>query len=78
MTGRELFYNKHTVIEFVAYAQTHEEHNNSMGSKTLGAICLGPTGNSQGSHYFMSLTSGSRITRRVWTELPMPMDVINR
>ena len=26
----------------------------------------------------MSLTSGSRITRHQWTELPMPKDVINR
>ena len=26
----------------------------------------------------MSLTSGSRITRHRWTELPMPKDVINR
>eukprot|EP00957_Ditylum_brightwellii_P012145 917342-Ditylum_brightwellii.AAC.1 len=26
----------------------------------------------------MSLTSGSRVKRRVWTELPMPSDVISR
>ena len=58
MTGRELTYSKHAVIEFGKYVQTHEEHNNSMSSQTLGAICLGPTGNSQGGHWFMSLTSG--------------------
>ena len=49
-----------------------------MTHRTLGAICLGPNGNRQGGHYFMSLTSGSRITRHRWTELPMPKDVINR
>eukprot|EP00957_Ditylum_brightwellii_P103916 7917586-Ditylum_brightwellii.AAC.1 len=48
ITGRELSYDKHAVTEFGAYAQTHEEHDNSMGPRTLGAICLGPTGNNQG------------------------------
>eukprot|EP00957_Ditylum_brightwellii_P186984 14240213-Ditylum_brightwellii.AAC.1 len=49
-----------------------------MGPRTLGAVCLGPTGNSQGSHWFMTLNSGAKITRRVWTELPMPARVITR
>eukprot|EP00957_Ditylum_brightwellii_P136990 10446074-Ditylum_brightwellii.AAC.1 len=72
MTGKELTYDKHAVIEFGQYVQTHKEHNNSMGPRTLGAVCLGPTGNSQGSCWFMDINSGAKITRRVWTELPMP------
>ena len=78
LTGRELTYDKHANIEFGTYVQTHEEHDNSMGPRTLGAICLGPTGNAQGSHWFLSLTSGFRTTRRVWTELPLPTNVKDR
>jgi hypothetical protein len=78
MTGKHLDFNKHVQIEFGAYAQTHEEHDNSMQARTVGAICLGPTGNEQGAHYFMCLATGRRLTRNRWTELPMPRDVIAR
>ena len=44
----------------------------------MGAICLGPTGNAQGGHWFFSLTSGSRINHHCWTALPMPQEVILR
>jgi hypothetical protein len=46
--------------------------------RTIGAICLGPSGNEQGGHYFMSLMTGRRILRDRWTELPMPQDAITR
>ena len=44
----------------------------------MGAICLGPTGNAQGGHWFFSLTSGCRIVHHCWTALPMPQEVILR
>lgn len=78
VTGMTVDYNKHCRIEFGAYAQTHEEHSNGMEPRTVGAIALGPTGNSQGGHYFMSLKTGRRLNRTNWTELPMPAKVINR
>ena len=56
--------------------QTHEEHNNEMMERTLGAICLGPTGNQQGSHWFLSLSTGARIVRHRWTRLPLPREAI--
>ena len=59
--GFLLEFNKHVRLEFGAYVQTHEEHNNNMSDRTVGAICLGPTGNIQGGHYFMSLATGERI-----------------
>ena len=43
----------------------------------MGAICLGPTGNAQGGHWFLSLTSGSHIIRHRWTSLPMPQEVFH-
>lgn len=77
-TGRELNYKLHVQLEFGEYIQTHEQHNNKMVDRTMGAICFGPTGNQQGGHWFMSLSTGSRLTRHRWTALPMPIKVIQR
>ena len=76
--GNELSYNLHAQTEFGRYVQTHEQHDNTMAPRTMGAICLGPTGNMQGSHWFMSLTSGAKVKRHRWTELPTPTDAIQR
>ena len=78
LTGRELEYPLHVRLEFGEYVQTHEKHRNRMTDRTLGAICLGPYGNAQGGHYFMCLSTGARITRDRWTDLPMPREVIHR
>jgi hypothetical protein len=48
IAGLQLNYAKHCQLEFGDYAQTHEEHNNSMATRTTGAIALCPTGNEQG------------------------------
>jgi hypothetical protein len=76
ITGKQLDYQKHVCLEFGSYVQTHEEHTNDMRPRTIGAICLGPTGNEQGGHYFMFLATGCRIICNHWTELPMPHDAI--
>ena len=78
LTGRELEYPLHVRLEFGEYVQTHEKNGNRMTDRTLGANCLGPNGNSQGGHYFMCLSTGARITRDRWTDLPMPREVIHR
>ena len=49
-----------------------------MNARTLSAICLGPSGNEQGGHWFLSLSTGKRIHRLKWTDLPSPDDAINR
>ena len=56
--------------------QVHEPHNNSLMPMATGAIALRPSGNSQGRHYFMSLTSRKRLFNHKWTVLPMPAKVI--
>ena len=78
ITGLEADYNKHCKLEFGSYVQTHEEHDNSMKSRTTGAIGLRPTGNSQGGYYFYSLSTARILRRKHWTELPIPDDVIQR
>ena len=47
MTGQTFNFQRHARLELGAYVQMDEEHDNSMGPQTLGAICLGPTGNQQ-------------------------------
>ena len=44
----------------------------------MGAICLSPTGNNQGSHWFMSLATSACITCHHWMCQSMPRDVIQR
>jgi hypothetical protein len=69
-------YNKHCKLEFGEYVQTHEEHDNSLNPRTIGAIALRPTGNLQGSHFFSSLTSGKCIIQDNWTCIPMSNEFI--
>lgn len=69
---------RHCRLPFGTYVQTHEEHDNSMKSRAVGAIALRPTGNAQGAFFFLSLETGKRISRYQWTEAPMPADAIRR
>jgi hypothetical protein len=78
MTGQYSDYILHGQLEFGEYVQIHESHDNSMSTRTTGAIALRPTGNTQGGYYFMSLSSGHRVNRYAWTALPMPGEVIER
>ncbi|GAX19421.1 hypothetical protein FisN_4Lu403 [Fistulifera solaris] len=78
LTGQHLDASKHVRCEFGSYVQTHEKHTSDMQPRTTGAICLGPTGNEQGGHYFLSLSTGERLHRQYWTPMTMPNDVIAR
>ncbi len=66
-------------LPFGAYAQVHDDPQitNNMEPRTTRAINLGPS-NMQGGHKFLSLATGDIITRRKWTELPVPSEVILR
>jgi len=75
--GTTINYDKHCRVPFGTYVQFHKQHNNSMVSHTSGAIALRPSGNAQGSYYFLNLHSGKRIIRNNWTVLLMPNEVIN-
>jgi len=74
--GSKIDFNKHCRLKFGTYIQMHEQHNNSLLPRTAGAIALHPTGNKQGSYYFLSLHTGKRVVRNNWTVLPMPAEVI--
>jgi hypothetical protein len=51
---------------------------NTNEARTVGAIALYPSGNLQGSWYFMSLLTGKVLHRYHWKSLPMSADVIAR
>ncbi|KAL7559815.1 hypothetical protein ACA910_003979 [Epithemia clementina (nom. ined.)] len=78
ITGLDINYSRHCKAEFGDYIQTHEEHDNTMATRTIGALALRPTGNAQGAYYCLSLTTGRVIRQARWTALPMPNEVIDR
>jgi hypothetical protein len=80
MTGTALDYAKHCKLPFGAYAEAHEEYHqtNTMAPRTRGVICLGPTGNFQGSYKMMCHKTGRKLTRKQFQELPMPDSIIKR
>jgi hypothetical protein len=78
MTGQTINHDRHCKYDFGEYVQTHEEHDNTMATRTVGALALRPTGNIQGSFYFLSLDTGRVINQLHATRLPMPNEVIDR
>ena len=78
ITGQTIDFNRHIKHEFGDYVQTHEATDNTMRERTVGAVALRPTGNEQGSYFYLSLSTGKKLNRLRATELPMPQDVIDR
>jgi len=80
MTGTQPNYKSDCRLAFGAYVQAHQEPSpsNSQEACTVSAICLGPSGNIQGSFEFLNLTTSRKIMHRSWNALPKPQEVINR
>ena len=80
MIGRDIYYNIHCKLAFGSYAQVHNDGDphNVPESRTVGAICLGPSDNVQGGYYFMSLDTAQRLHRWRWTPLPAPIEVVKQ
>ena len=78
VTGQRLDFKRHCRFQLGEYVQTHEQHNNSMMSRTVGALALRPTGNAQGGFYFLSLSTGRVLNRLRATALPMPDNVVDQ
>ena len=76
--NRPVDFNAYCKVEFGDYVQTHEEHDNSMATCTVGAIATRPTGNTQGGYNFIRLDTGRRINRHDWTTLPLPSEAIEQ
>ena len=78
MSGHKLDAKMHCKVPFGAYCEVHvnPDITNTMEPRTRWEICLGPTGNMQGSYKFLSLSTGKKVTRRKFTEMPMTDGVI--
>jgi hypothetical protein len=78
--GQRIEYKSMCRLPFGAYVQVHDDRQqtNTMEPRTTGAINLGPSGNIQGAHKFLSLSTGEVIVCRTWTELPVPSEVLLR
>ena len=63
ITGKTLDWKKSCKLHFGDYAQIHEDRNvtNTLEERTTGSICLGSTGNLQGTYNFFSLRSGKKL-----------------
>ena len=77
MTGIPIDYTKHCRCPLLAFVHTHGLSDSTDKPRTVGAICLGPTGNEQGTYTFLNLATGCRIYRTKWTELPTPQYAID-
>ena len=80
LTGRSLDFHKHCKLAPGSYCLVHEEHlpRNSMRERATGAIAIGPTSTLQGAYRFLFLKSGHIITRREWTNMPVPPEAIEK
>jgi hypothetical protein len=65
---------------FGSYCEVHVDPDitNTLDPRTKWAICMGPTGNLQGSYKFLSLANGKKVTRRKFTEMPITESVIKQ
>ncbi len=63
----------HCRAPFGSYCEMHIDPDitNTLEPRTNWAICMGPTGNLQGSYKFLSLATGKKVTRRKFTEMPV-------
>ncbi len=65
---------------FRAYCEVHMDPDitNTTESRTRWGICLGHTGNLQGSYKFMLLSTGKKMKRRKFTEMLITESVIKQ
>ena len=79
MSGEQINY-KHYKLPFGSYCQVHKDTapRNSLAANTQGAISLGSSRNLQGAIRFLNLKTGDVIIQYLYTEVPMPDEVIER
>ena len=74
----KLDHDKHCVITFVSYVQTHDEHDYSLSYFTIGDISVFPTGNEQIDNYYLSLKTGCFTNCSHCTEITITDEAIDR
>lgn len=79
MTGVPFDYNKHCKYKFGVYRQAHKDNSqsNTQVGRSIRSICLGLTGNLQGSYKCLGLCTGKKHTQHKFTPLPMLLTAMN-
>jgi hypothetical protein len=54
------------------------EITKTLGPRTKWVICMGPTGNLQGSYKFLSLATGKKVTQKKFTKMSVTEAVIKQ
>lgn len=78
ITGTTIDAHKPFIPPLGTYVQTHEQNDNTIATRTIGAKALRPTGNAQHGYFICRLLTGQRIVWNSWTEVPMKADVNSR
>ena len=67
-------------MDFGKYAEVHGKLSpiNSMKSRTMKCLGIGPTGNLQVSYKFLDLNTGKKLKKRSWKPKPMSYAIIKR
>jgi hypothetical protein len=78
VTGVTPDFATHCRVPIGAHCEAHNKNDpsNAETPRASHAIALGPTGNLQGGHRFLSLDTGKRVSHCRWTELPITDDII--
>ena len=58
VTGNPIDYKKHCRCPLLSFVHTHKSNDNTDKPRTSGSICLGPTGNDQGTYVLLNLATG--------------------
>ena len=80
VTGLKMDFQKHCRARWGSYVEASVDDivTNTQVNRTHPSICLGPTGNMQGSVWCYDLKTKKVVKRRTITPLPMPDCVIRR
>ncbi len=80
MSRHKLDAKLHCRAPFRLYCEVHvdPEITNTMDPRTKWAVCLGPTGNLQGSYKCLSLAMGKKVTRIKFTEMLITESIIEQ
>ncbi|KAL7461401.1 hypothetical protein ACHAXS_001822 [Conticribra weissflogii] len=78
ITRQPIDFTKHCKTEFGSYCEVYDDPtpSNTLTPRTQPAVCMGPTGNLQGTYKFFALRTGQVIKRRQFRTLPMPDSMI--
>ena len=78
----QLHWKRHCKYHFGAYGEAYDDPDptitNTQQLRSRSVICLGPTGNMQGSFFFLDLNSKAVIKCRKFVKFPMPDSMIRK